>query len=170
MGRRQIDIEIALQAFHSQQWQNSGEARTRREPETVETGTIRDPSGRPRTKILREITREIIEMVDTKKKKQRARILIDAAFRQAEKGSLGHFNAIQRMLEEDTTSTRVELTAEGGAPKPKLSLQETIATIRQIYGLSRPEDEPLLESACLKSPNAREMLTLPQGASVALVR
>ena len=139
-------------------------------PTRWQPGISGNPLGRPATKIFREVAREIAGMVDTKTKKTRVRKLMERAFKEAEKGSLGHFKQIHRLIEEDSisTQTRVALTAEGGdARKPLLTLEETIAAIRQIYGLSRPGDEPLLESACLKSPNAREMLTLPQGTSAA---
>jgi hypothetical protein len=119
-------------------------------------GQSGNPSGRPRTKILRDITREIVEMVDTKKKKHRARLLIDTVFRQAEKGSLGHFKAIQGMLEEDSSQTRIALTAEGTANgeeacptcgrKKKVSTEQLLETLRGIYGLgSKPHTIDVVE-------------------------
>jgi hypothetical protein len=125
-------------------------------------GTSGNPLGRPATKIFREVAREIAGMVDTKTKKTRVRKLMERAFKEAEKGSLGHFRQIHRLIEEDSisTQTRLALTADGeGERKPLLTLQETLAAIRGIYGLSEPDDQPLLEAACQKSPNAKEMLT-----------
>jgi hypothetical protein len=109
-------------------------------------GTSGNPLGRPPTKIFREIARELVGMVD-KTKKTRARKLMDAAFKEAEKGSLGHFKQIHRLLEEDSTQTRLELTAEASAPATKLSLQETLARIRQMYGLSDPDHPGMGDSS-----------------------
>jgi ribosomal protein L17 len=112
-------------------------------------GVSGNPAGRPRTKIFREIAREIVGMVDTKTKKERARKLIDALVKQAENGSLGHFRQVLNLLEEDsaTPQTRVALTAEASAPATKLSLQETLARIRQIYGLSDPDHPGMGDSS-----------------------
>jgi hypothetical protein len=102
-------------------------------------GTSGNPQGRPRTKIFRQIAREIVEMIDAKKKKQRARILMDALFKEAEKGSLGHFNAIQRMLEEDSSASqaRIELaTHVEPEKKGAKSTAELLIAIRAIYGLA----------------------------------
>jgi hypothetical protein len=116
-------------------------------------GTSGNPQGRPRTKIFRQIAREIVEMVDAKKKKQRARILLEALFKEAEKGSLGHFNAIQRMLEEDSSASqaRIELKTEVvPAVKRMRSTEDVIAALREIYGLGpkKPEDS----GACKELP------------------
>lgn len=137
----------------------SAHARNRRvsggKPDLVEAGkaTRFQPgvsgnlAGRPRTKIFRQLAREIVEMVDTKTKKERARRLVESLFKEAEKGSLGHFKEIHRLLEEDSTQTRFELTAEASTPAAKLSLHETLARIRQIYGLSDPDHPGLSETS-----------------------
>jgi hypothetical protein len=105
-------------------------------------GTSGNPAGRPRTKFFRDIARELVEMVDTKSKKARARRLVETLFREAEKGSLGHFKQVLNLLEEDssTPQSRVQLTAEAVAPAAKRSLQDTLAAIRHVYGLSDPDD------------------------------
>jgi hypothetical protein len=107
-------------------------------------GQSGNPQGRPRTKIFRDIAREIVEMVDTKRKKDRARILIDTLFKHAEKGSLGHFKEIHRLLEEDSTDRRIEVTKDPNPqPGPNQDTSKVLMAIRLFYGLSEPTKEEL---------------------------
>jgi len=113
-------------------------------------GTSGNPLGRPATKIFRQVAREIAGMVDTRTKKTRVRKLIDRAFKEAEKGSLGHFKQIHRLIEEDSISTQARgaSTAESSDGNeacphcgrgPRRSTAWLAVQIRQIYGLSEPE-------------------------------
>ena len=79
---------------------------------------------------------------------------MERAFKEAEKGSLGHFKQIHRLIEEDSisTQTRVALTAEASNGKevcphcgrgPKMSTERLLETIRAIYGLGSKKNQKL---------------------------
>ncbi len=85
-------------------------------------GISGNPAGRPRTRFLRNIARDLIEMVDTKSKKHRAQRLIEVLLKEAEKGSLGHFKQVLNLLEEDSAAPRGRGRSHAGttphAPSP----------------------------------------------------
>jgi hypothetical protein len=89
--------------------------------------------GRPKTKILREIAREIVEEVNPKKKKIRARILLEKLISQAEKGSLGHFQQVLQLLEADASGANwpgANSAGDGSASVKDFSKAELTAILR----------------------------------------
>jgi Family of unknown function (DUF5681) len=107
-------------------------------------GISGNPAGRPRTKFLRNIARDLIEMVDnTKSKKHRAQRLIEVLLKEAEKGSLGHFKQVLNLLEEDSAAPRgrSDLMPEQQPTPPVHSYADLCAAMRYIYGLGDPESQ-----------------------------
>lgn len=116
-------------------------------------GVSGNPLGRPPTKVLRTIARELAEETDPKSRKKKARILVEALYRKAAAGYLGHFQELVRLLEEDT-GTDWRISGAGGAPiettsaRDKLlekfidqdertaAAKKMLRTIRHIYGLA----------------------------------
>lgn len=94
-------------------------------------GQSGNANGRPRTKILREIAREVIDEQDPKKKKKIARQLIESLIAKAKSGSLGHFQELLKLLEEDA-GTDLRLAGPGGEP---LNAAGLVSALDKIYGL-----------------------------------
>jgi hypothetical protein len=57
--------------------------------------------GRPPTKILRVVARELAEELDPKKKKTQARLMVESLIKSAKKGSLSHFQQFLELIEAD---------------------------------------------------------------------
>lgn len=93
-------------------------------------------AGRPATKVLRDIARMVAEEPDRGKKIAKARVLIDALYKQAAKGSLPHFCHFQRLLEEDAGA---DVRLSGPDAKP-IDIAGLIETMRVIYGLGPNQD------------------------------
>ena len=107
-------------------------------------GQSGNPLGRPSTKLLRNLARELAEERDAKKRKQKARVWIEALDRKACKGSLGHFEMLLRLLEEDAgVDLRIAGPGGGDIPvKPAHTSEELLELMRAIYGLrsKKPDD------------------------------
>lgn len=100
-------------------------------------GQSGNPSGRPSTKLLRNIARELAEERNPKKRKQKARVWIEALDRKASKGSLGHFEMLLRLLEEDVGVDVRIAGPDGGSISVQHAhtSEELLEMFRDIYGL-----------------------------------
>jgi ribosomal protein L17 len=65
-------------------------------------GVSGNPAGRPKTKIIREIVRQIIEEKDPKTKKLIARKFAEVLIDRALKGSITHWQQALQLIESDT--------------------------------------------------------------------
>jgi hypothetical protein len=65
-------------------------------------GTSGNPAGRPPTKILREIARELIETKDKKTGKTIGEKLVRLAIARAERGSIRHLQFLADLCETET--------------------------------------------------------------------
>jgi hypothetical protein len=93
--------------------------------------------GRPKTKILREIAREIIEETDPKRKKIRARVLLDALIKRAQEGSLGHFQQLLQLLEADASGINwpgSTIQSDTGTTVKDFTKEELTAILRARTG------------------------------------
>jgi hypothetical protein len=107
-------------------------------------GKSGNPTGRPPTKLLRNIAREIAEEIDPKRKSIKGRILVDALYKKAAKGHLGHFQEFARLLEEDL-GTDLRISGPGGGPidlDVAARMKEFARKVRGIYGLKDPDESP----------------------------
>lgn len=64
-------------------------------------GVSGNPKGRPKTRILREYARKILEEQDQEGRSKVAQELIDILLKYARKGSLGHLQELRHLLESD---------------------------------------------------------------------
>jgi Family of unknown function (DUF5681) len=105
-------------------------------------GKSGNPNGRPPTKLLRNIAREIAEEIDPKKRAIKGRILVEALYKKAAKGHLGHFQEFARLLEEDF-GTDLRISGPGAGPidlDVAARMKEFAHKVRNIYGVSDPDD------------------------------
>ena len=65
-------------------------------------GVSGNPKGRPRTKIVREYARRIVEERDSKTKRLIAEELVRVLVKYALRGSLGHFQQLLQLCESDS--------------------------------------------------------------------
>ena len=65
-------------------------------------GVTGNPNGRPKTKIIREYARKIVEEQSPDGKKKIAEELVEILLKFARRGSLGHLQQFLQLVESDT--------------------------------------------------------------------